>query len=270
MSYLAIEGGQLFYELHGAASSPTVMLVHGFGMAGVVWEQNVSALTAAGYSVVTYDQRCCGQSDKNFADVSIPAMGDDIVALCDELGLSSVILNGWSLGGALVVDAAGKLADRLKGLILTGGATPRYTQADGFPHGGTAEDVVATVAALRADRSAFLKGLYFEGVFAADVGESVKQRCLDIAMQESPEGDAALGELGTVDQREQIVKISCPSLVLHGAEDGVVPIGIGEVAASLLQNSEMTVMAGCGHAPFLEDIEAYNRHVISFLGRCAE
>ena len=81
MSYLTIEGGQLFYELHGDASSPTIMLVHGFGMAGVVWEQNVSALTAAGYSVVTYDQRCCGQSDKNFADVSIPAMGDDIVAL---------------------------------------------------------------------------------------------------------------------------------------------------------------------------------------------
>ena len=87
-------------------------------------------------------------------------------------------------------------------------------------------------------------------------------------MQESPEGDAALGELGTLDQREQIVKISCPSLVLHGAEDGVAPIGIGEVAASLLQNSEMIVMGGCGHVPFLEDIEVYNSHVISFLGHC--
>ena len=270
MSYLAVKEGQLFYELHGKASSPTVMLVHGFGMAGVVWEQNVLALTAAGYSVVTFDQRCCGKSDKNFTDVSISAMGDDIVALCDELGLSSVILNGWSLGGALVVDAASKLGGRLKGLILTGGATPRYTQADGFPHGGTPEDVAETVAALRADRSAFLKGLYFEGVFSTDVGESVKQRCLDIAMQESPEGDAALGELGTVDQREQMLSISCPSLVLHGVEDGVVPIGIGEVAASLLQNSEMIVMAGCGHAPFLEDKEAYNHHVISFLGRCVE
>jgi non-heme chloroperoxidase len=269
MSYLAIEEGQLFYKLHGESSKPTIMLVHGFGMAGTVWEHNVPALTAAGYSVVTYDQRCCGQSDKSFSDVSIPAMGDDIVALCDELGLSSVILNGWSLGGALVVDAAGKLGGRLKGLILTGGATPRYTQAYGFPHGGTAKDVEASVAALRADRSAFLKGLYFEGAFAADVDESVKQRCFDIAMQESPEGDAALGELGTLDQREQIAKISCPSLVLHGAEDGVAPIGIGEVAASLLQNSEMVVMGGCGHVPFLEDIEVYNRHVISFLGRCA-
>ncbi|MBT5154724.1 MAG: alpha/beta hydrolase, partial [Gammaproteobacteria bacterium] len=75
---------------------------------------------------------------------------------------------------------------------------------------------------------------------------------------------------GTVDQREQIGKISCPSLVLHGVEDGVVPIGIGEFAASLLQNAEMEVMAGCGHAPFLEDTETYNRHVIAFLGRCAE
>ena len=68
----------------------------------------------------------------------------------------------------------------------------------------------------------------------------------------------------------KIAKISCPSLVLHGAEDGVAPIGIGEVAAALLQNSEMVVMGGCGHVPFLEDIEAYNRHVISFLGRCSQ
>ena len=76
MTYLAVKGGQLFYELHGEASSPTVMLVHGFGMAGVVWEQTVLALTAAGYSVVTFDQRCCGKSDKNFTDVSISAMGE--------------------------------------------------------------------------------------------------------------------------------------------------------------------------------------------------
>ena len=74
-------------------------------------------------------------------------------------------------------------------------------------------------------------------------------------MQESPKGDAALGAQGTVDQNEEIVKIPCPSLVLHRAEDGVVPIGIGEVAASLLHKSEMKVMTGYGHVPLFEDIE---------------
>jgi pimeloyl-ACP methyl ester carboxylesterase len=43
---------------------------------------------------------------------------------------------------------------------------------------------------------------------------------------------------------------------VHRAEDGVMPIGIGEVSASILQKSEMSVIPGCGHVPFLEDIEA--------------
>jgi pimeloyl-ACP methyl ester carboxylesterase len=113
----------------------------------------------------------------------------------------------------------------------------------------------------------FSRACIFEGAFAADVDHSVKQRCLDIAMQESPKGDAVLGALGIVDQREKIVKIPCPFLVLHRAEDGVVPIGIGEVAASLLQKSEMKVVPVAALLLFLKTSRRYNRHLVSFLKR---
>ena len=96
-----------------------------------------------------FDHHGCGHSDKDFDDVSIEALGSDVVRLADHLGLQGVVLDGWSLGGAVVVDAAAKLGGRLAGLVLTGGASPHYLQGDGWAHGGTRDVFDQTLAALR-------------------------------------------------------------------------------------------------------------------------
>ena len=61
---------------------------------------------AAGHRVVLIDHRGCGESSKDFADMGIEAIAGDVVALVEHLGLSKVVLNGWSLGGSVVVAAA--------------------------------------------------------------------------------------------------------------------------------------------------------------------
>lgn len=267
MGRLAVEGSRtLSFEFYqGMSADPVVVLSHGWGMNARAWDDVVAGLCDAGYSVLVYDHRACGQSDKDFRDVSIDALGNDIVALCDHLSLSSVVLNGWSLGGAVVVDAGAKLGSRLKGLVLTGGATPRYTQAEGFPHGGTATDVAATVAALRADRVNFLHGLYFQGVFVAPVGDIVKQHAFELALQAGPAADASLGALAHIDQRDIMKSLDVPALVIIGDQDGVVPPGIAEFASELLPQGELAMMNGCGHAPFIEDRVTYSNLLHGFL-----
>jgi pimeloyl-[acyl-carrier protein] methyl ester esterase len=265
MGMLTREAGRQIYFEHYAGLGPTVVLSHGWGMGCRAWDDTIARLTDRGHAVVAYDHRGCGRSDKDFRDVSIDALGSDVVALCTHLGLDAVVLNGWSLGGAVVVDAAAKLGAKLRGLVLTVGATPRYTQAEGFPHGGRAEDVAATVAALRAGRIAFLKGLYFGGVFAAPVSEDVKQRCCQIALEASPGADASLGALAQLDQRALLPKIAAPALVVVGARDGVVPADIGRAAAKLLPNARLCEL-DCGHAPFLELPDAYHAALFDLLG----
>jgi pimeloyl-[acyl-carrier protein] methyl ester esterase len=258
--------GQVYYEYHqGDPDLPCVVLVHGFGMSCRVWDQTTARLVDAGYPVLAVDQRCCGCSDKDFSDVSIETQAKDLVEICHEWNLDSIVLNGWSLGGAIAVAAAAQLESKVIGLVLTGGATPRYTQAEGFPHGGMPEDVLATVAALRANRAVFLKGLYYEGVFACDVDEAVKAWCWQLALQESPAGDAALAELAHIDQRDMMATLSCPALVIHGTDDGVVPIDIGRYAAEQLVKGALYEMAGCGHATFLEDSDSYHAALLGFL-----
>lgn len=266
MSHLAVEGNKSIAYEYYPGRGPTVVLSHGWGMNSRAWDDVTAGLCDAGLGVLAYDHRACGQSDKDFGNVSIEALGSDIVALCEHLSLQAVVLNGWSLGGAVVVDAASKLGARLKGLVLTGGATPRYTQAEGFPHGGTAADVAGTVAALRADRVNFLHGLYFQGVFAAPVNDIVKEQAFRLALQAGPAADASLGALATVDHRAIMKGLNVPALVITGEKDGVVPPGIAEFASKLLPRGRLAVMAGCGHAPFLEDAPTYKKLLHDFLG----
>ena len=266
MGRLRVDSGkEIYFEHH--PGGPTVVLSHGWGMGCRVWDDTAARLVDAGFGVVAYDHRCCGASDKDFADVSIEALGADLARLCRHLSLDRPVLVGWSLGGAVVVDAAVRLGAGLGGLVLTGGASPRYTQAEGFPYGGLPDDVAATVSALRADRVNFLRTLYFDGVFAADVGEAVKQRCWQIALEASPAADASLGALADLDQREAMAGLDCPSLVVAGAADGVVPADIARFAADTLPGAELVVFEGCGHAPFLEDREGYHSALLHFLTR---
>ncbi len=268
MGRLSVEGDRQIYFEHyasGSSGQRTVVLSHGWGMGCRVWDNTVARLVDAGYGAVVYDHRCCGQSDKDFADVSIEALGADLAALCQHLQLHRPVLNGWSLGGAVVVDAAVRLGGNVGGLVLTGGATPRYTQGEGFPYGGQAEDVAATVSALRADRVNFLRSLYFDGVFAKDVGETVKGWCWRIALQASSGADASLGALAQLDQRSAMAGLSCPALVAVGGQDGVVVPEIGRHAAGCLPNAELIEFEGCGHAVFLEDADRYHGALLDFL-----
>ena len=266
MALLDTGSGSIYYEANaGASGRPTVLLSHGWGMSCRAWDDTVARLQDAGYGTVAYDHRNCGHSSKDFAAVGVDALAADVVALVDTLALDRVVLNGWSLGGAVVVGAAAQLGARLAGLVSTGGATPRYTQAAGFPHGGTADDVAATVAALRAGRIDFIHGLYTEGVFVAPVSDAVKAHAVSLALQASPGADASLAALADLDQRDIMASLAVPALVVFGANDGVVDPATGQFAADLLPQGELLMLDNCGHAPFLEQSEAYHARLLEFL-----
>lgn len=265
MARLSVENSKSIYYEHYAGAGRPVVLVHGWGMSCRVWDTVLPALLAAGHEVATLDHRACGSSDKDFEDTSIAATAADVVALVDHLSLERPVLNGWSLGGAVVVEAAGKLGDRLGGLVLTGGATPRYVQADDYPHGGTIDALDETMAMLGADRATFLAGLS-AGVCHADVGERVIDWMWQIFMQTSPRADASLRDLGNIDHRQLLPTISVPVLVIAGTHDAIVPFGIATVAAELLPAGTLVEFESSGHAPFLEENARYRDELLRFLG----
>jgi pimeloyl-[acyl-carrier protein] methyl ester esterase len=263
MARLEVQPGKSIYFEHYEGSGSPIVLVHGWGMGARIWDLTLPILLEAGHEVVVYDHRCCGRSDKDFADASTASNADDLVQLIHATGVKKPVVLGWSFGAAIVAEAAGRLGDELGGIVLVGPPTPRYTQAEGYPHGGTAEIMEQTLAALRDTRPEFLHALT-EGVCHQPQGENTIAWMWQMFMETSPRADGGLGDLGTIDHREMLPTITVPALVCKGAHDAVVDPAIADVCADLLPNSRLVEFADSGHAPFMEERDRFNAELLAF------
>ena len=265
MARIAVERERSIYYEHYEGRGLPVILIHGWGMSCRVWDTTLVSLREAGHAVLTFDQRGCGQSDKDFEENSIEASAGDVVKLAKHLGLSRAVVNGWSLGGAIAVAAAARLGSTCAGVVLTVGASPRYTHSPDFPHGGPPGSTAQTVALLRADRANFLWNLT-KAICAMPQSPAVENWLWGIFMQASPGADAALAGLDTLDQRGILAELRVPLLSVVGGKDAVVPPEIGRAAAKLAPRGRVAEFENCGHAPFLEDGPRYRATLLEFLG----
>jgi non-heme chloroperoxidase len=269
MSYLETGTGHVYFEDHprikGTTEQGTLLLVHGWGMSVRCWDPILPALVGGGYRVVSIDHRGCGLSDKDFDDMSISAIAGDVVALVEHLALEKVVLNGWSLGGAVVVEAASLLGESCVALVLTGGATPLYTQKDDFEFGGTDEDVAGTLQAYENDRLNFLQGLSTI-ICVKDVGAHIEDWMYRIFLEASPRAGATLAGLAQLDQREMLMALDMPIISLFGSEDGFVAPPICRWVGEHHPRAQLAEFPGVGHAPFIEERKGYLAALFKFLG----
>jgi non-heme chloroperoxidase len=260
MAYLdADDGGRVYYEHHRAAKLP-VVLIHGWGMSGDYWASAVEALLADGHGAIVVDHRGCGRSDRDFSDMSIHAIARDVVAIVERCGAARVALNGWSLGGAVAVAAAELLGDRVAGLILTCGASPRYVQGDDFPHGGLPEDVLGIGAAITA---ALAEGASGEGASEAMIGWVERG-----FLATGPRASETLAGLATLDQRDLLASFAFPVLSIGGAKDSIADPAIAGFAANCARNGTLLTL-DTGHSPQLEAPTAYNEALLAFVRKLA-
>lgn len=122
------ETGGLYYEEHGPAGAPPVILSPGLGGSAVYWAPNLDALIAD-YRVILYDHRGTGRSARTFQpNLTVEHMADDVLALMDALGLERAFLVGHAAGGLIGLSLALSHPERLASLVVING----FASAD--PH----------------------------------------------------------------------------------------------------------------------------------------
>lgn len=271
----AMVGGiTIRYAVAGPSDGEAVVLIGGTATQLTDWPAAlIDGLVGRGYRVIAFDHRDAGLSthfDKAgvpdlpalFAELmagrvpSIPYtlrdMADDVVGLLDALSVRHAHLFGASMGGMIAQIIAAENADRARSLVsvMAGSGNPAIRiPADPqrlarVPPPPPADDTAAAIAR----QLALWKALGSPG-YPMDEATLRVRIAASVARSYDPAADARQGAavLTAGDRREQLRTIRVPAIVIHGAEDPLVPIEAGREVAELIPAAELRVIPGLGH-----------------------
>jgi pimeloyl-ACP methyl ester carboxylesterase len=263
----------LHVDDHGGSGRP-VVLIHGWPLSGKSWNHQVPALQAAGYRVVTYDRRGFGDSDKPALGYGYDTFAEDLQKVLEALDLRDVTLVGFSMGGGEVARYLALFgSDRIHSVVFAAAIPPYLAKTPGNPDGPLDLGTQATMTAqLTANRDAFFDQ-FTTDFFSVDgelvVSEEERQAALALAGQASKLAALeAMAAFGNTDFREDLEKVTVPTLVIHGDSDGIVPLeGSGARTHAAIAGSELHVIAGGPHGINASHPEEFNRALLAFLER---
>lgn len=256
MKEISLPDGRKF-SWRERGNGKTLVLLHGWGSSSAVFSDLMTHLPD--HHTLAPDLPGYGASSPA-ARVDLDDLCADVIAWCDLLGLKTVTLLGWSLGGIIAQQLAVRFPQRMERLILVA-TTPCFVTTLDWPH-GLADTTVRALA--RDFKRAPLPTLE---KFAAMQFQG--ERTLPPTLLPTVELTTALGGLELlrhIDLRQQLTTITLPTLVLHGSLDVIVPIGAGRYLAATLPQARFHEISNCGHAPFRSDVvqvSAALRHFLS-------
>jgi 3-oxoadipate enol-lactonase len=232
------------YTEDGPADAPVVVLSNSLGATRAMWDPQVPAL-AERFRVITYDTRGHGSSPAPAGPYSVDDLVDDVVALLDRLGVHRAHFAGLSLGGMTGIRLASREPARVQSLVvLCSSAKPEpqgfLDRAAAVRSGGTAP-LAPTVASR-----------WLTPGYAAEHPDLVARLEAMIAGADD-EGYAACCEaVGRLDLREDLARVTAPTLVVSGTEDPALPPEHQQVIADGIPGAELLTLSPAAHLANLE------------------
>jgi len=253
---------RIAYDVHGSGDC-TLICLPGMGDLRSQYRHVVSELVAAGCRVITVDLRGHGDSDIGFDRYDPAAVGDDVIALMDHLGIDRAVVAGNSAAGASAVWAAAEAPQRIAGLLLLGPVVRDPSPINGF---------VSAIFSLlfRRPWGPVLWMLFYGTLFKAGTPtDHADHRALVKANAWKPgrlQATLANGMTTKVACSERLGEVECPALVVMGTADPDFSDASaeGREVAALLRG-EVALLDGVGHYPHMERPAETAGHMVHFL-----
>jgi pimeloyl-[acyl-carrier protein] methyl ester esterase len=249
---------------HTAGAGPDVVLAHGWGMHSGVWEKVAEGL-ADDYRVTVLDLPGHGYSQgASGAGATLEDWAAAVIAATPE----PATWIGWSLGGLVAQQVALMAPERVSRLALVN-STPCFVQRPGWPHGIALAVLHRFAEELREDYRAVLKRFIALEVHGSEHASAQLKQLKAMLFQHGDPDISALEDglsiLETSDLRAQLADIACPTLLLMGQRDQLVPVAVGETMLKQLSNARLRVFARAGHAPFFSHLPEFIAELRVFL-----
>lgn len=249
-------GIELYYETFGDPANPPILLINGLGSQMTRWPQAFcEKLTARGYFAIRFDNRDVGLSTwfKAGDAYRLEDMAADAVGLLDALNIAKAHIAGVSMGGMIAQTVAAKHPERVLSLtsIMSAMGDPegmRSTPEAGAVLNTPAPDPTKDFEAFVAHGMRNARTIGSPGYPWTD--EQIRQRITsEYRRAYNPAGVARqLAAIrATGDRTEWCRAITCPTVVLHGEADPLVPLAGGQRTAAAIPDAELRVIPGMGH-----------------------
>jgi 3-oxoadipate enol-lactonase len=251
----------LAYDASG--SGRPLLLIHGYPLNRTLWRPQVDGLIDTA-RVIAPDLRGHGESNASDEPFTVDQLADDLAELLDELGLTEpVVVGGLSMGGYVALAFYRRHQARVAGLILAA------TKAGADTEAGKANRDKAMALAREKGVEAIADSM-LPKMLARDTYQShphLVQQARHM-MASTPLG-GVIGDLTAMrdrpDSTEMLGGILEPVLVIHGQEDQLIPPSEAEAAFARLPNARLALVPGAGHLVNLEQPEAFDAEVRTFL-----
>ena len=243
-------------------NGPDLVLIHGWGLHAGVWDE-FAPLLETDFRVTRIDLPGHGRSDWQ-GEISLDDMVDAVLAATPE----TAVWLGWSLGGLVATGAALKMPAKVAALV-TIATTPCFIRKPGWESAMLPDMLEVFADELEKDYVQTLSRFLALQVRGSDNASSVL-RSLRAKLLAHGEPDTAglrvgLEILRSTDLRGSVAVIDCPTLLIMGERDTLVPINAGHAACELFPDAQLQVIEGAGHAPFIARPELVAECVRSFL-----
>jgi len=270
---IEIEGRRIRYADIGpadaASDAPPVVFVHGLGGNWQNWLENLPS-TAKGRRSLALDLPGFGSSEMPVEKISIAGYARTVDAWCEALGLGHVVIVGNSMGGFIGAELAISFPRRVERLALVAAAGISITNLRRRPAMTLTRVNTALSAWTIARRHDMIVRPRLRHVTLSFVMRHPRRIPTDLLWEVLGGMGAgafmpSMDALTTYDFRDRICEIGCPTLVVWGREDMLVPVKDAEQYERLIPNSRKVVMDDTGHVPMMERPSTFNRELGHFL-----
>lgn len=243
---------QIYYKDWGRGQP--IVFSHGWPLSADAWEDQMFFLSSQGYRCIAHDRRGHGRSDQPWNGNEMDTYADDLATLINSLDLKDIILIGHSTGGGEVARYIFRHGtQRLAKAVLIGAVPPLMLKTPTNP-GGLPKDTFDQIRnQVLADRSQYFKDLSLPFYGANRPGSKVSQGLRDsFWLQGMVAGFKGVYDsikaFSETDFTEDLKKFDIPTLILHGDDDQIVPIGDSALLSSkLIKGSELKIYKGEPH-----------------------
>ena len=272
MSTLTVKDGTQIYYKDWGTGQP-VVFSHGWPLSADSWEAQMVFLASNGYRCIAHDRRGHGRSSQPWNGNEMDTFADDLSQLLETLDLKGAALIGFSMGGGEVARYVGRHGTkRLAKLALIAAVPPLMLKTAANPGGLPMEVFDGIRQGSIADRSQFYKDLAGGPFFGANrPGAKVSQGMMDsFWLQGMRAGHKntfdCIKAFSETDFTEDLKKFDVPTLIVHGDDDQIVPIGASaHSAAKLVKNATLKIYAGAPHGLADTHKDQLNADLLAFL-----